>query len=193
MPLLVHAVHRPLRVHRQAVQHARLTDGEVGDVDHLLHFAIAFRLDLAGFERDEAAERALVRAQLLADQAHGLAALRRGDRAPLLERLARRNDHALVVGGGRAAHAAEQLAGGGIDRLDERARGVLRPAAVLRPGAGVGFGETQRSKNVTHRRTSTAVQGALVAGLAADDDVRRNLLAAAGSVMLAEAVLQHVL
>ena len=47
MPLLVHAVLRPLRMHRQAVEHARLADGEVGDVDHLLHFAVAFGLDLA--------------------------------------------------------------------------------------------------------------------------------------------------
>ena len=39
-------------MHRQAVQHAALADGEIGDVDHFLHFAIAFGLDLAHLERD---------------------------------------------------------------------------------------------------------------------------------------------
>jgi hypothetical protein len=54
-----------------AVQHARLADREIRDVDHLLHFAVAFGLDLAGFQRHQAAERALMGAQLFADQAHG--------------------------------------------------------------------------------------------------------------------------
>src|SRR5690349_6335939 len=40
---------------------------------------------------------------------------------------------------------------------------------------------------------SAPVKGALVPGLAADDDVGGDFLAAAGSVVLAEAVLQHVL
>ena len=42
-----------LRMHRVAVQHARLADREVGDVDHFLHFAVAFGLDLAHLERDQ--------------------------------------------------------------------------------------------------------------------------------------------
>ena len=63
VPLLVHPVRRPLGVHGLAVEHARLTDGEVGDVDHLLHFAVAFGLDLAVLERDEAAQGVLVLAQ----------------------------------------------------------------------------------------------------------------------------------
>ena len=59
MPLLVHAVLGPLGVHRQAVEHARLADGEVADVDHLLDFAIALGLDLAHLEADQAAEAVL--------------------------------------------------------------------------------------------------------------------------------------
>ena len=78
MPLLVHAVLRALRVHGQAVQHARLADGEVGDVDHLLHFAVAFGLDLAVLQRDQRPKRVLVRAQRVAEQADGFAAARRG-------------------------------------------------------------------------------------------------------------------
>ncbi len=59
---------------RQAVELARQADGEVADVDHLLHFAEAFAGDLAGLDGDEAAQRLLVGAQLLAEQAHQLAA-----------------------------------------------------------------------------------------------------------------------
>ncbi len=66
MPLLVHAVLRPLRVHGEAVEHARLADGEIGDVDHLLHFAQALGLDLAVLERDQRAEVFLRRAQRVA-------------------------------------------------------------------------------------------------------------------------------
>ena len=52
-------VARPLRRDRQAVELARQTDGEVADVDHLLHFAQPFLQDLAGLERDERAESRL--------------------------------------------------------------------------------------------------------------------------------------
>ena len=52
----------------ETVKLARETDREIADVDHLLHFAEAFLQDLAGFERDEAAQRILVGAQFLAEQ-----------------------------------------------------------------------------------------------------------------------------
>src|SRR5947208_2053279 len=39
MPLLIHAVVRSLAVHAQSVQLPRLTDCEITDVNHLLHFA----------------------------------------------------------------------------------------------------------------------------------------------------------
>ena len=60
----------------EAVELARQADGEVADVDHLLHFAEAFGDDLAGLERDQPAEIVLGGAQLLAEQAHELAAAR---------------------------------------------------------------------------------------------------------------------
>ena len=82
MPLLVHAVPRALGVHREAVEHARLADREVGDVDHLLDFAVALGLDLAHLEAHEAAEEVLLRAQRVAHQAHGFAAPRRRHVAP---------------------------------------------------------------------------------------------------------------
>ena len=82
VPLLGHAVLRALRVHGQAVEHARLADGEVGDVDHLLHLAQALGEDLAVLERHQRAQVVLVGAQCLAQQPHGLAALGRGHLAP---------------------------------------------------------------------------------------------------------------
>ena len=46
----------PLAVHGEAVELARKADGEVGDIDHLLHFAHALRQDLAHFQRDQRAQ-----------------------------------------------------------------------------------------------------------------------------------------
>jgi hypothetical protein len=86
MPLLHHAMAGPLRRDGETVELARETDREVADVDHLLHFAEAFLQNLAGFERDEAAQRILVGAQFLAEQAHEFAAPGRGHIAPRAER-----------------------------------------------------------------------------------------------------------
>jgi hypothetical protein len=61
VPLLVHAVQRSLAVHREAVELAREADGEVADVDHLLHLAEPLGEDLPHLERDEPSERLLVR------------------------------------------------------------------------------------------------------------------------------------
>ena len=82
MPGFHHAVVGALGGDGQAVELARQADREVADVDHLLHFAEAFGGDLAGFERDEAAEVGLGGAQLLAEQADQFAALGRRHRAP---------------------------------------------------------------------------------------------------------------
>ena len=78
MPLLHQAMIRPLRLNRQAVKHARLTDGEIADVDHLLHFAFAFGDDLARLERDELTEIVLRFAQGVAELSNGFAANRAG-------------------------------------------------------------------------------------------------------------------
>ncbi len=77
MPGLHHPVVGALGGDGQAVELARQADREVADVDHLLHFAEAFGDDLAGLERDQAAELGLGGAQLLAEQPHQLAAPRR--------------------------------------------------------------------------------------------------------------------
>src|SRR5438477_5918784 len=59
MPLLHQTVTRPFRLNRQAVKHSRLTNCEIANVDHLLHFAFAFGDNFPGFERNELAELVL--------------------------------------------------------------------------------------------------------------------------------------
>ena len=82
MPLFVHAMLRAFRMHGQAIQHARLAHREVGDVDHLLYFAVALGFDLAVLERYQAAEGVLMQAQFLGHEANGFAALGRRHLAP---------------------------------------------------------------------------------------------------------------
>src|SRR5689334_10396980 len=103
MPLLVQPVLRSFRMHGLAVHHARESDCEVGNIDHLLHFAIAFGFDLAGLERDQAAQSVLGLAQSKTDAPDELAAAGRGHFAPLA-RVSRSacNDSRIVLRRARA-------------------------------------------------------------------------------------------
>src|SRR6476661_457678 len=83
MPSLLHAMPGALRRDRQPVKLARQSDGEVADVDHLLHLAEAFLHDLPGLQTDQRAELRLLAAENLAEEAHQLAATRRRNVAPL--------------------------------------------------------------------------------------------------------------
>ena len=74
-----------LGLNRQTIELTRQADGEVADVDHLLHFAEPLRLDLADLDRHQPAEFRLGGAQFLAQQADKLAAARRRDAAPFEE------------------------------------------------------------------------------------------------------------
>src|SRR5262249_32788893 len=85
MPLLIHPMSRALAVHREAVKLARETDGEVCDIDHLLHFAFSFGEDLAHFERHELTQFVFRIAERVSDLSHDLAAFRRRDHAPSSE------------------------------------------------------------------------------------------------------------
>ncbi len=118
VPGLEHAVPGALGRDRAAEELAREADGEVADVDHLLHLAEALLGDLAGLERDERAERLLLAPQLLAEQAHELAAARCGDVAPGLEGLGRARDGGVGAGGVAAREVCEQLAGDGRAHLE---------------------------------------------------------------------------
>ena len=136
MPLLVHAMAGALAVHGEAVELAREADGEIGDVDHLLHLAEALGQDLAHFERDQRAQVLLVRAQLVADLAHDVAAFR----APGIMRHSRKASAALrhdgfVIGDARPCGRAP-AARRWRDRGSQfAARGFGDPVAVA--GAGI--------------------------------------------------------
>ncbi len=85
VPRLRQSVARALGGDRLPVQLPREPDREVADVDHLLDLAEPLLRDLPHLERDERAERLLLAAELLAEEAHELTAPRRGDVAPRLE------------------------------------------------------------------------------------------------------------
>ena len=70
MPGLGHPVAGPLGSDHEAMQLPREADGEIADVDHLLHFAQALGDDLADLERHQRAERLLRGAQFFSQQAH---------------------------------------------------------------------------------------------------------------------------
>src|SRR5262249_62117612 len=108
MPLFVHAVQRPLAVHRLAVELARQPDGEIADVDDLLDLAFALAADLAHLVADEGAEVGLVLAAEQPELPHDLATPRGGNHAPRLEGAARRRDDGLVVGGGGGANGGDR-------------------------------------------------------------------------------------
>jgi hypothetical protein len=144
MPLFVHAVLAALRVHRQTVEHARLPDRKVGDIDHLLHFAVALGFDLAVLQGHKTAERRLVRAQFLTQQSHDFAALGRRYPAPLIGGRHRVGHYTLVVCRGGAANLREPPAGRGIGRIEERPGLGRTPAAAAGPGARVDGVDAER-------------------------------------------------
>src|SRR6185437_7091644 len=98
------------------------TDGEVADIDHLLHFAEALGHDLARLERDHLGEHRLCFADLLAEQSHELAPHRRRDDTPAGERLHR-------VGAGAVGIAYRDVADGrSVDRrMTDESAGVVDP------------------------------------------------------------------
>src|SRR6185295_7066764 len=108
MPLLEHAVLRSFRWHRLAVEHARLADGEVGDIDHRLHLAVSLGLDLPVLERYEAAERILMLAKTVGELADRLATAWRGHCAPCASRLQRGHDGRLHVRPRRRSNSAQR-------------------------------------------------------------------------------------
>ena len=153
VPLLVHAVARTLAVHGQAVQLARQTDRELADINHFLHFAVAFGLGLAHFQRDQRTQRVLVRAQRVCAQADRLAATRRRGGAPDLERRLGAFHDEVVIGLRRGLHPAQHLARGRIDRLDHPGVGGGGPLAMAKIRAGFAGAEAKRGEDgMGHRK-----------------------------------------
>ncbi len=126
---------RPLRGDGEAIELARETDGEVADVDHLLHLAEAFLQDLAAFQGHETAEALLRRPQLLAEEADQLAPARGGHLAPGPEGHDALGDHGLDLGGAMGPQLGD---GAAVDRrMDGEAA-----------AADLGGGQAARGKNV---------------------------------------------
>ena len=98
---------RPFRLNGQAIKHARLSDRQVADVDHLLHFAFAFADDFPGFESDELAELVLQIAQGVAQTAHSFAADRSWRKPPFQKCLVRASDRRFVIFIGSGANAGQ--------------------------------------------------------------------------------------
>ncbi len=148
MPLLVHPVPGALAVHREAVELARETDGEVAHVDHLLHLAEPLGLDLPHLEGDELPERLLVLAKLVADVADHDPAHWRGHHPPGLERGQRGLHDLLVVRFARLDDLRDRLA---IDRRDAHEFAAGRPVDPTPvAGAGVHFLDTESLQEFMH-------------------------------------------
>ena len=113
VPGFHHAVTRALGGDGQPMQLPRETHGEVADVDHLLHLALALRGALAHLEGDQLSEQGFVGAQLLADQAHQFATAWRRDLTPGQECLAGLADHGCNVRGLLQGQLSHHLTGDG--------------------------------------------------------------------------------
>ena len=123
MPGLGHPVAGPLGSDHEAMQLPREADGEIADVDHLLHFAQALGHDLADLERHQRAERLLRGAQFLSQQAHELAPPGRRNLAPGEEGLVGGLDDRRHVGGRRLFQARDL---GAVDRRADGERAARK-------------------------------------------------------------------
>ena len=97
MPLFHQAVAWSFRLNRQSIEHARLADGEIADVDHFLHFAFAFGDDFPGLERHQLAELMFQFAQRIAQAANSFTAHRSRRDTPLQKRFLRARDRSIVI------------------------------------------------------------------------------------------------
>jgi hypothetical protein len=120
VPGLQHAMVDALGGYGQAIELARQADGEVADVDHLLHLADALGQDLSRLDGDEAAEVRLCGAQLFPEKPHEFAAPGGRHPAPGQERLVGAADGGLGFLRRGAVQAGDGLAvnrGAGRDAL----------------------------------------------------------------------------
>jgi hypothetical protein len=75
VPLLHHAMRRTFAGDGQTIELTGQADREFANVDHLLHFAAAFRGDLASLYHDQSTELILGGAQLCAEEPYELATM----------------------------------------------------------------------------------------------------------------------
>src|SRR5205809_324707 len=98
---------RPLRLDRETIKHARLADGEITNVNHLLHFPFAFGDDFSGLKSHKLAELMFRLAQCVTETTNRLAADRPGRDAPFQKCFVRAGDRTVVIFIGCCAHAGE--------------------------------------------------------------------------------------
>src|SRR5437667_2045499 len=127
MPLLHQTMVFSLRLNRQAVKHARLADGEIADVDHLLNFAFTFGNDLAGLESDELTKLMFQLAERISETANSIATDRAGRSSPFFERFLRTRDRGLVILVGGGANTCQPPAIDRRDLVDLRATAAAGP------------------------------------------------------------------
>ena len=121
---------RSSRRRRLAEEAPALAGHVVAHVDRFLDVAAGLGLDLAHLARHQVGELVLVLHEELGEAEEDLAALRRRDEAPVLERRLRSRDGAVDVLGRRAREGAERLAGRGVERLEGLAGGRVDPFAA---------------------------------------------------------------
>ena len=119
MPGLGHAVAGALRGNDETVQLPRKADGEIADVDHLLHFAETLGNDLAHLQGHKRSEGVFRSAQFLAQEAHELAAARRRNLAPDAKGAPGASNDRRHVGKRRLLNAGDL---GAVDRRTDRER-----------------------------------------------------------------------
>src|SRR4029077_13350632 len=95
--LLHEPVTRSFRLNCQAVEHARLANGEIADVDHFLHFALALSDDFSSLERDQLAELVFQFAQCVAKTANSVTAHGTGSGTPFQKRVMRARNRLVVI------------------------------------------------------------------------------------------------
>src|SRR4030095_5397261 len=162
MPLLHQTMTRPFGLDRQAIEHARLADGEIADVDHLLHLAFAFRDDLPSLQRDQLTELVFQFAQGVAKTANGLAAHWPGRDAPFKKRFLRSCNCLVVIFVRSRAHAGESLS---INRRDFVDLGATS-APFAAEDAGIVIGQAEFIKNCLHAYLRRCLQNLRINSIA---------------------------
>ena len=72
----LHSMHGTFTVHTKTVKHARLTDGKITDVGHLLNLPFRFGPDLTHFEREQHLQFPLAGTHCITNLPHKFAASR---------------------------------------------------------------------------------------------------------------------
>src|SRR5690606_17275783 len=156
VPLLVHAVLRPLRGDGEPVELTGETYREVADVDHLLHLSDALGEDLAHLQGDQGAELLDVLPEGVAQPADVLAPFRGGKLTPALEGLHRVGDDLLVVLGRGHGHLRQGLAGGRVGDVDGLT-GRLEPLPRVHTRVDLGDAEVLQDLLCSHRAATTSI------------------------------------